>query len=326
MFFQKAYEGLNDWWRWVLTAVLTLVGYAVGQTPLTLVILYYAYKNDLFNILSQQELEELLTKLDFSAMGIDLNLALFLALLMFVVMIAALIFFLKVLHQRHWKMLITPFENINWDKIFFSFFLWLAFTAVLELISYYTDPEVYTLTLDFTNFLILFVIIIILMPIQTSTEELFFRGYLMQGFGLLTKNKLGAILITSILFSLMHMMNPEVQEFGFGIMFTYYASVGFFLGLITVMDDSLELALGVHAATNMFSALFVSYEGGALKTYAIFNTEVVNVGLMLPIFFAVASLYFIICWKKYKWEGWNKLFEPITRPPVAELDIPEIPS
>jgi hypothetical protein len=108
-----------------------------------------------------------------------------------------------------------------------------------------------------------------------------------------------------------------VEEFGVGIMFTYYASVGFFLGLITVMDGSLELALGVHAATNMFSALFVSYEGGALKTYAIFNTEVVNVGLMLPIFFVVAAIYFIICWKKYKWEGWRRLLEPIQRPPTS---------
>ncbi|MFT5166878.1 MAG: membrane protease YdiL (CAAX protease family) [Saprospiraceae bacterium] len=317
MFFQKAYGGINDWWRWVLTTVLTLIGYAIGQIPLTVAIFYYAYKNDLLSTLSPEELEALLASLDFGALGMDLNLALFLALLMFIGMAAALIFFLKVLHQRYWKTLITPFENINWNKIFFSFFLWLAFTVVLEGVSYYMDPEVYTLTFDLKNFLLLFVIIIVLMPIQTSTEELFFRGYLMQGFGLLTRNKLGAILITSLLFSLMHMMNPEVEEFGVGIMFTYYASVGFFLGLITVMDGSLELALGVHAATNMFSALFVSYEGGALKTYAIFNTEVVNVGLMLPIFFVVAAIYFIICWKKYKWEGWRRLLEPIQRPPTS---------
>ena len=304
---------------------MAFMGYMFGQFPLAIVMFFYAGKNDLINQLSEEELMEIMSAVDFETLGIDLNLGLFLALLMFVFMALGLVFFLKILHHRDWKTLITPFEKINWNKIFFSFFLWMAFTIVIEGVSYYTDPEVYSLSFDFKNFAILFVIIIALMPIQTTTEELVFRGYLLQAFGLLTKNKLGAILITSLLFSLMHMMNPEVKEFGWGIMFTYYASVGFFLALITVMDDSLELALGVHAATNMFSALFVSYKGGALQTYAIFNTEVVNVGLMLPIFFVVATIYFIICWKKYNWEGWSKLLEPIQKPLVRAIENNDTP-
>ena len=326
MFFQKAFEGENQVWKWILTPVMAIVGYTFGQIPLGIAMVFYMAKNDVMTSYSEAEIQELLTKMDFAALGMDLNLTLFLLLLMFVFMALALIFFLKIFHKRNWKTLITPLEKIDWGKIGFSFMLWLAFTMGLEAFSYYTEPEVYTLTFEWSKFLPLLLIVILLMPIQTTTEELLFRGYLMQGFGRWTGSKLFAILITSLLFSGMHMMNPEVAEFGIGIMFTYYASVGFFLGLLTAMDDSLELAIGVHAATNMFSAIFVSYAGGALQTNAIFRTEVVNGELMLPIFFVIAAIFFMICWKKYNWEGWSRLLEPIKPPPIVEPQIPDLPN
>ncbi len=323
MFFQNAYKGENEWWKWLLVPFLAFMGYLFGQIPLAIGIIYYSAKNKLGEQYTQDELEELLNRLDFQALGMDANLALFLMLLMFVCMAATLILFVKVFHKRDWKSLITPFERIDWAKIRFAFFLWGGFSIALEAVSYFSDPSVYTLTFEPMRFLPLLVIVLLLMPIQTTTEELLFRGYLMQGIGRLAGNKIVPLIITSILFGLMHIMNPEVKEFGLGIMMTYYITVGAFLGLLTIMDDSLELAIGVHAATNMFSALFVSYEGGALQTDAIFRTEVVNVGLMLPVFMVVATLFFIICWRKYRWEGWSKLMEPVVPPPPPPLPSTE---
>ncbi len=320
MFFIRAFEGENEWWKWLVMMIAVFGAYMIGQIPFTLVYIYYMAKSD--NMPDDPEaLQEMAMQIDMEGVGMDLNLGLFLLLLMFVAMGGALIFLMNLLHKRSWKTLITPLEKINWSKILFSFFLWMVFAIILEGVSYFTDPEAYTLTFNARDFIPLLLIAIFLLPIQTTTEELVFRGYLMQGFGLWTKSKLFAVVITSVLFGLMHIMNPEVQQFGLWIMMAYYMSVGFFMGLITVMDDSLELAIGVHAATNMFSAIFVSYEGGALQTHAIFNTEVVNVGLMLPIFFVVAAIYFIICWKKYNWEGWSKLFEPIQRPVTEEIIV-----
>lgn len=314
MFFQKAYEGQNQVWKWILIPFLALLGYVIGQIPLMLVMIFYMAKNDMMTESSHHEIETILARMDFASLGMSLNLTLFLLLLMFVVMAITLIFFFQNFHYRNWKTLITPLKKINWSKIGFSFSIWIALTFGLEMYSFYTEPEAYTLTFNLAKFIPMVLIIVLLMPIQTTTEELLFRGYLMQGFGMWTKNKLAAIVITSVLFAGMHMMNPEVAAFGAGIMFFYYASVGFFLALITVMDDSLELAIGVHAATNMFSAIFVSYANGVLQTNAVFRTESVNVELMLPVFFVMATIYFIICWKKYNWEGWNKLLEPVQAP------------
>ena len=111
----------------------------------------------------------------------------------------------------------------------------------------------------------------------------------------------------------MHGANPEVSKFGWGIMMSYYIGTGLFLGIITLMDDSLELALGVHAATNIFAATMVTFEGAALQTPALFKTEIVNIELMIPVFFVFASIFTLICARKYGWSNWQKLLGKIDR-------------
>ena len=125
----------------------------------------------------------------------------------------------------------------------------------------------------------------------------------MQGIGLLSHKKWIPLIITSFLFGSLHYFNPEIDKFGAELMMTYYIGVGLFLGFITLMDDSLELALGIHAATNIFSATIVTFDGSALKTNAIFITEVVNIELMLILFIVSAVLFTVICYKKYNWKG-----------------------
>ena len=58
-------------------------------------------------------------------------------------------------------------------------------------------------------FLILSLIVIFLIPIQTSWEEYVFRGYLMQGIGGIIKNKWIPLLTTSLLFGFLHYWNPR---------------------------------------------------------------------------------------------------------------------
>ena len=115
--------------------------------------------------------------------------------------------------------------------MFFSFSLWSAFTIISTLLFYYTNPGDFVLNFKPVPFAILVVIGVLLIPIQTSTEEYVFRGYLMQGFANLTKNKWFPLLMTSIIFGAMHLSNPEVSKMG-NIIFVYYIGTGLFLGSI----------------------------------------------------------------------------------------------
>ncbi len=311
MFLENVFKGSNHWWAYLLTIVGVIFGYAMGQAPLMLAILSENPG------VSEESLNEAIQSSNFELLGLDPNTSLFLMLMAFVGAFLTLWLLINALHKRSIKTLITPFEKINWGKIFFAFGLWFLIAFLIEGVSYLVYSDVYVFQFQWTKFIPLLLICVFILPIQTTFEEIFFRGYLMQGIVLLSGNKWIPLIITSILFGSLHFFNPEVEKFGAGLMMVYYIGVGLFLGFITLMDDSLELAIGVHAATNLFSATFVTFEGSALKTNAIFLTEVVNIELMLPLFFASAALFTFICWRKYGWKNGNYAFAIIEK----QLDI-----
>ena len=133
----------------------------------------------------------------------------------------------------------------------------------------------------------------------------------MPAMGMILGNKWVPLVVTSIIFGLLHGMNPEVEKYGVVTMFVYYIGAGLFLGLITIMDDSLELALGVHAATNIFAALFLTCDGSALQTDALFRIQEVNASLMSVLFFLAAAIFYFICSRKYNWKKIGSIFDPI---------------
>ncbi len=302
MYFKHAFEGNNEIWRYIIGVVLVFVGYFVGQV----VMLGIIGINVNFDMVLLQEFE---SSMDFSVVGLSNNAGLILLLLMFIFATLALYFVVKYLHYKDFLKLITPKETINYSKILFGFGFWLITMLVLEAVSYSITPENYEFRWHATNFIFLVMISLVLLPVQTSFEELFFRGYLMQGLAFFAKNKWLPILISSVLFGLVHSLNPEVEKYGFWTMQTYYMLAGGFLALITVLDDSLELALGVHWATNFGGAALLNYEGGVLKTDSLFLTTDINPMMMTLTFLISAIVFIFICYKKYNWPSLKTVFE-----------------
>ncbi|GGD24490.1 hypothetical protein GCM10011343_13340 [Flavobacterium orientale] len=129
----------------------------------------------------------------------------------------------------------------------------------------------------------------------------------MQGIGVATKSRLIPLLITSIAFGLMHIANPEVGKMGPVIMI-YYIGTGFFLGIITLMDEGLELALGFHAANNLVGALLVTADWTAFQTHSIFkdiSEPSAGVDVLLPVV-VIFPILLVIFGKKYGWTNWKE--------------------
>jgi len=146
-----------------------------------------------------------------------------------------------------------------------------------------------------------------MIPIQTSTEEYVFRGYLMQGFALLAKNRWFPLVMTSLIFGTMHIANPEVEKMGY-IILVYYIGTGFFLGIITLMDEGMELSLGFHAANNLVGALLITSDWSAFQTNSIFkdnSTPSVGFEILAPVLIIFPILLFIFS-KKYNWANWKE--------------------
>lgn len=291
LFFQKAFRGLNLWFYYIMGVIFVAVGYLLGQIPLAVSMLFADGQETVIKIEQSG---------DFSSSSLGSNTILLLMIFMFVVAFFALLLALRI-QKKKLLDITTGRDQIDFNRVLFGFSLWMVLTIVFEFAHYLYHPEVYTLQFNFKTFVVLALIAIFMLPIQTSFEECFFRGYLMQGLSLLFKNKIGALVVTSILFSLVHSLNPEIEKYGFWNMQVYYIGAGLFLGLLVIVDDGLELALGVHAATNIFGALFVSYEGGVLQTQSIWKTAEINVHIANVLFYICAVLFYLICRKKFKW-------------------------
>lgn len=232
----------------------------------------------------------------------------------FVIALAPLAFFLllllawvKFFHKQSIRSLTTSRPRVSWKRILFSFFLWGFISGGSIITAYYTSPESFELNFQLKPFLILAAVSIILIPMQTSFEEYLFRGYLMQGLGIVTRSRLFPLLFTSIMFGLMHIANPEVEKMGY-LVLVFYIGTGFFLGIITLMDEGMELALGFHAANNLVACLLVTSEWSALQTPSVFkDTSVPSAGfdVLLPVIIFYPILLIIFA-KVYKWTNWKE--------------------
>ena len=154
--------------------------------------------------------------------------------------------------------------------------------------------------------MILFLISVVMIPLQTSAEELFFRGYLMQGFGVIFRNRWLPLITTSIIFGMLHIWNPEIDKLGVNLIW-YYIGTGLFLGVITLMDEGLELALGFHAANNLVTALLVTASWTSFQTESLLidNSEPSLIKELLITFLVVYPILILLFSRKYGWKNWK---------------------
>ncbi len=308
MLLNQSFKGLNELWRYLIGILIVFCFYFLGQLPLYGIV-FWKFSSD--TSLGEEALAQFESNLDFEMLGLNKNIGFLLLILMFGFALFGLYLVVKYLHKKDLKTYITSNERIDFRKIFFGFGLWMIISVLLEAISYLLSPETYSFRWIPDSFIPLLIISIVFLPIQTSFEELFFRGYIMQGLTFFAKNKWLPILLSSIFFGLVHGTNPEVAKYGFWTMQFYYIIAGLFLALITVLDDGLELALGVHAATNIFGATLFTYEGSVLQTDSLFISNEVKPWLMISGFIIGASIFIFVCFKKYAWPSFSTLLDKV---------------
>ena len=271
---------------------------------------------------SESEMSDMQAILELNSMDItaqmqilESNYNLFLMLLGFVGMLLSVALCNKFINGNSFLSLTTSRSKVDFNRIFYSFFLWSSISAFMIALGYFTAPENYIINFNLKPFLILFVIVIILIPIQTSAEEYLFRGYMMQSLGSIVRNRWFPLIATSIAFGLLHSANPEIAKFG-NVVYIFYIGSGLFAGIMTLMDEGMELALGWHAANNMTAALLVTADWTALQTHSVLkdisNPEIMPLSdVLIPVlvFFPIMLLIFA---KKYNWTDWKgKLFGSI---------------
>ncbi|MFV8352634.1 CPBP family intramembrane glutamic endopeptidase [Flavobacterium sp. XS2P14] len=297
MFVEQGIKPENKFWKYIVGSLILILASFIGQLPLMIGIIY----ETLFNGKAYPANNTALMRF------FDSNVMLFLMLLSFVFIILGIIMVVRNLHSQTMLSVTTSRKNMDWSRVGFAFVIWSLFTVVVTLLSYYYSPTDFVLNFKPIPFAILLIIGVVLIPIQTSSEEYIFRGYLMQGFANLARNKWFPLLMTSVIFGGMHIFNPEVSKIGY-IILVYYIGTGLLLGIVTLMDEGMELALGFHAANNLVGALLISSDWSAFQTNSIFkNISEPSAGL--DVIFPVVIIYPILLYifsKKYNWTNWKE--------------------
>ncbi|MBE0679344.1 MAG: CPBP family intramembrane metalloprotease [Bacteroidales bacterium] len=304
-FLPAPFSGKNAFWRYFIGGIAPfLVSNIIGAIPLGIVIISHT--------LDGSPLPQKGGMPDFELMGIDLNLGLALMVFPFILAFFTMIWIIKPLHNRSFGSVVNGGRRVRWGKMMFSAFVWMAMSALWLLYSVRSDPGTYTLNNTTGTLLILAALSVSLIPFQAAFEEILFRGYLMQGFAVLARNRWVPIVVTSLLFGLMHSLNPEVKEYGFLTMIPQYVFFGLVFAVLTMLDDGIELAIGAHAANNVFLSIFLTHKDSALQTPALYEQmnyypwkDFTGLVMMSVVFVSIMAIV-------YRWKDLRRLYARIT--------------
>jgi len=241
---------------------------------------------------------------DLGALGLGQDFGFFAMLFPFFIGLLAFVLLIRPLNGRDMKSVINGAGRLRWNRFLISALVYGILSAAYFFIYLKADPSNFRLNNTSSTLIPLILISLLCIPFQAAFEEVVFRGYMMQGFAVLARNRWMPLIMTSLLFGLMHSFNPEVEEFGFLTMMPQYVLFGLIFGIITILDDGIEAAIGAHAANNAFLCIMVTNRASALQTSAVY--EQLNIypwiefaGLL------VTGIVFILILKKVF--GWGSL-------------------
>jgi membrane protease YdiL (CAAX protease family) len=296
---ESTFEGKNSFWRYlVMVAVVLIVSNTIGALPLLIAILLKSASNpEIFSLFSTNPN-------DFSVLGFNSNTLFVMMLFPFIAGLSAFILFVKPLNSRTLKSTINGTGKIRWNRFLISAAVWLGLSAIYFLTYFHLDPHNFSLNNNSISIIILAVISTLLIPFQAAFEEILFRGYLMQGFTALLRNRWFPLFMTSVLFGLMHALNPEVKQYGFLTMMPQYVLFGLIFGIITILDDGIEAAMGAHTANNTFLCIMVTNKSSALQTPALYEQHKIYpwpefIALLVVGLIFVVILKFVFGWKDF---------------------------
>jgi membrane protease YdiL (CAAX protease family) len=293
-YFELAKLGDNSVGKYIGTILLlasTLIGF--GQLPL------------MFALMSKG-----ISVSDMGKMtGVDIrlllgnNMFIVVQLIPFIILLIFLLFAVRKLHNRPILSLFTIRPEIDLKRIFFAFTTWSIFLFIGLVLAMQTGTEL-KWNFNPSTFFMLVGISFFIIPLQTTFEELFFRGYLIQSFGRRFKTPLIPMLLSGVIFGLMHYSNPEVEVLGKAIL-GYYIMTGIFTSLMAVMDEGVELGIGFHAANNIFGCLIVTNHWQVFQTDALWmdmTEPKIGLDLVITLLIFFPLMLFIFS-KKYKWKS-----------------------
>lgn len=287
---ESAQQGKYRGWRYPLGLVVILVSWLVIGTVASLLVAI---------AIGGQEGLTAFRQADYSVLG---SVGSFLVIMAgFPLFLAGTLLTVSFIHRRHPLTLVTARKKISWHRIGHGFVAWFVpFCLIGGLGQYLFYPDTFSFNSDLATFALFVPIALIFTAIQTTTEELFFRGYIVQGASLIWSNRIFLAIVSAVIFTLPHLLNPEAIAGGWLTVFSNYFLVpGLLWTVVSLIDGTTELAIGAHFANNIGGILLFNITGSAVTTPALFTISkyhatygALSVLVAIPVFLAIAYKVF----------------------------------
>ena len=278
-------------WRWIVGTLAILIFWQVLGLTLTILLgRYFGYD---LQLLFSTEKADLAQVREFPPWSTAAT-----VLISFLPLFVAPLLAYRYLLKRPYKQLFTSAEKYSWRKTWIGFLALSVISLVLGLGDLILNYDEYSWSWRPSAFIPYLFICLTLLPIQTTAEELFYRGWLQQWLDNGKKKQWSVSLINGFLFALPHLANPEVAGNELILPIISYAATGFMLAWVTYREKGLELAIGAHFANNLLTGLLVSTEDSALPSVSLYTTP--EVPWLSAAIISVATIPVFI-WLTKKW-------------------------
>jgi len=118
------------------------------------------------------------------------------------------------------------------------------------------------------------IISIFLFIIVAVMEELLMRGYILKNL-MISYNKYVALIVSSVLFSLMHGFNPNIDLFALTNIFL----AGILLGISYIHTKNLWFPIALHLSWNLFQTI-LGFNVSGQKTYSLIEFGITENNLL----------------------------------------------
>ena len=198
--------------------------------------------------------------------------------------------FVPLVHKRKALTIFSVTGKIRGNLIFVGILSWGILLIFESLFKFLLNPNDFRVTLNFKEFIPTFLIAIIFISIQATSEELLFRSLIPQALGGFFRNPYAIIAISGMLFGLPHLSNPEANSQIF-VSLIGYTLTGIGWGWATYKSGGLELAIGAHIVNNIYALTIVGYDNSAVSASSILKTNELNMTLS-----TISSLIMLSVW------------------------------
>ncbi len=164
---------------------------------------------------------------------------------------------LRIIHKRPIETVLGQYRAIDWDDFKKAFIAFSVPTFTFQLIALTIDPNITYNQTSLLQWIPLALAVALLLLIQTSAEEFFFRGYLMQLLAHRFSSPLIWALIPVLLFTALH-YKPEIPFTIGAIILIVICVLAILFTYFVTKTGNLGAAMGAHFANNPVAVLMIS--------------------------------------------------------------------